>query len=66
MSPHTITISDPNGNVVFQGFANPKEFSTGSRGLALNGGKAEISGKKHTVNINIIEVGSKPKKAENK
>jgi hypothetical protein len=39
---------------------SPKQFKTGSVGY--NGfGKAQINGKRYQVNINVVEIGSKPK-----
>lgn len=41
----------------------PKEFKTGSRGFYANG-KTEINGKRYQVQVQLVEVGSKPKAAE--
>ena len=41
----------------------PKEFKTGSRGFYANG-KTEIDGKRYQVQVQLVEVGSKPKPAE--
>ncbi len=38
----------------------PKEFKTGSRGFYANG-KTEIDGKRYQVQVQLVEVGSKPK-----
>ena len=38
----------------------PKTFSTGSRGLHGNF-KVENNGKRYQVNVNVVEIGSKPK-----
>ncbi|MBM3128428.1 MAG: hypothetical protein FJ009_07290 [Chloroflexi bacterium] len=39
--------------------ANPKEFKTGSRGFHGQG-KIEIEGKRYQVQIQLVEIGSKP------
>ena len=41
----------------------PKEFKTGSRGFYANG-KTEIDGKRYQVQVQLVEVGSKPKPVE--
>jgi len=38
----------------------PKDFKTGSRGFYANG-KTEIEGKRYQVQVQLVEVGSKPK-----
>jgi hypothetical protein len=38
----------------------PKDFKTGSKGFFGNG-KTEIDGKRYTVQIQLVEIGSKPK-----
>ncbi len=38
----------------------PKEFKTGSRGYYANQ-KVEIAGKRYQVQIQLVEIGSKPK-----
>lgn len=38
----------------------PKEFKTGSKGFYANT-KTEIEGKRYQVQIQIVEIGSKPK-----
>ena len=38
----------------------PKEFKTGSRGFYANG-KTEIDGKRYQVQVQLVEVGSKPR-----
>lgn len=40
----------------------PKEFKTGSKGFYGNT-KAEIDGKRYTVQIQLVEIGSKPKES---
>ncbi len=42
----------------------PKNFKTGSRGFYANQ-KIEIGGKRYQVQIQLVEIGSKPKAAEN-
>jgi len=44
--------------------APPKDFKTGSKGFYANG-KMEIEGKRYQVQIQLVEIGSKPQ-AENK
>lgn len=41
----------------------PKEFKTGSKGFYANG-KVEIEGKRYQVQIQVVEIGSKPKTEE--
>jgi hypothetical protein len=41
----------------------PKEFKTGSRGFYANG-KTEIEGKRYQVQVQLVEVGSKNRPAE--
>jgi hypothetical protein len=41
----------------------PKEFKTGSKGFYGNT-KAEIEGKRYQVQIQLVEIGSKPKAEE--
>jgi hypothetical protein len=43
--------------------APPKVFKTGSRGYYANG-KMEIDGKRYQVQIQMVEIGSKPAAAE--
>ncbi len=39
--------------------APPKQFKTGSRGFYANG-KLEIDGKRYQVQVQLVEIGSKP------
>lgn len=39
--------------------APPKDFKTGSKGFYANG-KLEIDGKRYQVQIQLVEIGSKP------
>ncbi len=41
----------------------PKNFKTGSKGFYANQ-KIEIAGKRYQVQIQLVEIGSKPKAAE--
>jgi hypothetical protein len=54
-----VEIKDSNGKVVGIIVANPKVFSTGSRGFYGNG-KVEIDGKRYQCNMQMVEIGSKP------
>jgi len=38
----------------------PKEFKTGSKGFYANG-KVDIEGKRYQVQVQLVEIGSKPK-----
>ena len=54
-----VEIKDNNGKVVGVIVANPKIFSTGSRGYHAST-KVEIEGKRYQANIMFVEIGSKP------
>ncbi len=41
----------------------PKEFKTGSKGFYANA-KVEIEGKRYQVQVQLVEIGSKPKAEE--
>lgn len=43
--------------------AAPKDFKTGSKGFYANG-KMEIDGKRYQVQIQLVEIGSKPQAAD--
>jgi hypothetical protein len=43
----------------------PKQFKTGSRGF-YNNTKLEIDGKRYQVQIQLVEIGSKPQAEEEK
>ncbi len=43
--------------------APPKQFKTGSRGFYANT-KIEIDGKRYQVQVQIVEIGSKPQPTE--
>jgi hypothetical protein len=44
---------------------NPKNFSTGSRGF-YGQGKMQVGDKNYQVNVQLVEIGSKPKAKEEK
>jgi hypothetical protein len=52
------TIQLEGDKMVFQ--LSKKDFKTGSRGF-YGGGKMMIGGKNYQINIQIVEIGSKPK-----
>lgn len=52
-----------NGQAVGMLSAPEKVFKTGSKGF-FGMGKIEIGGKRYQVQIQLIEIGSKPKKEE--
>lgn len=52
-------LSDGNGSAYGDLIANAKVFSTGSRGFYANG-KLVIGGKAYQVNVQLVEIGSKP------
>lgn len=54
-----IEVKDSNGKVVGIVMANPKTFSTGSRGF-FGSAKIEIDGKRYQAQIQLVEIGSKP------
>ncbi len=43
--------------------AAAKDFKTGSKGFYANG-KLEIDGKRYQVQVQLVEIGSKPKEEE--
>lgn len=43
--------------------APSKDFKTGSKGFYANG-KLEIEGKRYQVQVQLVEIGSKPKEEE--
>ncbi len=45
--------------------ASPKDFKTGSRGF-YGQGKLEFEGKRYQAQIQLVEIGSKPKEEEKK
>ena len=58
MNSATITINGKTNDVII---GEERIFSTGSRGYNSSC-KIEINGKRYQVSLNIIEIGSKPKK----
>jgi hypothetical protein len=56
-------LKDEKGAVLTTLIVDPKEFKTGSRGFYANK-KAEIDGKRYQIQIQIVEIGSKNKAAE--
>ena len=56
-------LKDENGKSLAVFAAAAKTFKTGSRGYYANG-KAEIEGKRYQVQIQLVEIGSKPKEGE--
>ncbi len=57
----TITLKGQKFNIII----NPKNFSTGSVGF-YGQGKIEIDGKRYQTNIQLVEIGSKPKDEKTK
>ncbi len=53
-------LKDEKGNTLAVVTVPPKEFKTGSKGYYGNT-KTEIGGKRYTVQIQLVEIGSKPK-----
>jgi hypothetical protein len=60
-----IEIKDTEGKTISLMTAAPKEFKTGSRGFFANG-KVEIEGKRYQAQVQLVEIGSKPKEEEKK
>lgn len=46
----------------FAVIVNPKNFSTGSRGFYGNSKAEFANGKRYQVSVQLVEIGSKPKK----
>jgi hypothetical protein len=66
MSEQPINIATIQLNGTKQPFIiNPKNFSTGSRGF-YGQGKMQVGDKNYQVNIQLVEIGSKPKDKEEK
>lgn len=53
-------LKNDKGEIVSVLTANQKEFKTGSKGFYANS-KVEIEGKRYQVQIQLVEIGSKPK-----
>ncbi len=56
-------LKDESGKTIVVFTANSKIFKTGSRGYYAMG-KTEIDGKRYQVQIQLVEIGSKPKETE--
>ncbi len=61
----TVEFKDEDGKTLGLLTAQPKDFKTGSRGFYTNG-KVEINGKRYQAQVQIVEIGSKLKPAEEK
>ncbi len=55
-----VEFKDGNGKTITMMTAQPKEFKTGSRGFYAMG-KIEIDGKRYQAQVQLVEIGSKPK-----
>lgn len=53
-------LKNPSGELLSVLTLPPKDFKTGSKGFYANG-KVEIDGKRYQVQIQVVEIGSKPK-----
>ncbi len=53
-------LKNDKGEIVSVLTASQKEFKTGSKGFYANS-KVEIEGKRYQVQIQLVEIGSKPK-----
>ncbi len=60
-----IEIKSPEGQSIGLLTAAPKDFKTGSHGF-YGQGKLEIEGKRYQAQIQLVEIGSKPKEEEQK
>lgn len=58
-------VKDETGKVVGMITLPQKQFKTGSRGFYGNT-KMEIDGKRYQVQVQMVEIGSKPSEAEEK
>lgn len=56
-------LKDESGKTLAVFNALAKIFKTGSRGYYANG-KLELDGKRYQVQIQLVEIGSRPKEAE--
>ncbi|MBM4424735.1 MAG: hypothetical protein FJ030_15340 [Chloroflexi bacterium] len=54
-----IELKTDDGKAIGAMTAPPKDFKTGSKGFYANG-KLEIEGKRYQVQIQLVEIGSKP------
>ncbi len=57
-----VELKDSNGKTLGLLTAQPKDFKTGSRGFYANS-KVEFDGKRYQAQIQLVEIGSKPKPA---
>ena len=53
-------LKDEKGNLIGMLTLPPKDFKTGSKGFYANT-KVDIDGKKYQAQIQLVEIGSKPK-----
>ncbi len=60
-----VEFKDESGKTLGNLTAQPKDFKTGSRGFYTNG-KIEINGKRYQAQVQLVEIGSKPKPVEEK
>ncbi len=60
-----IEIKSPDGKSIGLMTASPKDFKTGSKGF-YGQGKIEIEGKRYQAQVQLVEIGSKPKAEEEK
>ncbi len=60
-----VEIKSPDGTSIGLMTASPKDFKTGSKGF-YGQGKIEFDGKRYQTQIQMVEIGSKPKKEEDK
>ncbi len=58
-----VEIKSQDGQSIGLMTASPKEFKTGSKGF-YGQGKIEFEGKRYQTQIQLVEIGSKPKKEE--
>ncbi len=55
-----IEVKSPDGKSIGVLSAAPKDFKTGSKGF-FGMGKLEIEGKRYQAQVQLVEIGSKPK-----
>ncbi len=58
-----VDLKDEKGQVIGNILAPAKQFKTGSRGF-FGMAKIEIDGKRYQVQVQIVEIGSKPQNTE--
>jgi len=54
-----LDIKTDDGKAIGTVTALPKDFKTGSRGFYANG-KVEVNGKRYQMQVQLVEIGSKP------